>query len=89
MGESQHEQLSLGFDARVRLESVGSKITSDAGLLAYRELDEQLGLTKMADQFLTEQRSERNVQHHPGHPESLEPGAPVAITDTQARSRLL
>jgi hypothetical protein len=56
--------LSLEFDARVRLELVGSKITSDAGLLAHRELDEKLGLTWMAGQFLTEQRSGRNVQHH-------------------------
>ena len=64
MGESQQEALSLEFDARVRLEFVGSKITSDAGLLAHRELDEKLGLTDRADQFLTEQRSGRNVQHH-------------------------
>jgi len=27
MGESQQEQVSLRFDARVRLESVGSRIT--------------------------------------------------------------
>jgi hypothetical protein len=64
MGESQQEQLGLAFDARVRLEFVGSKITSDAGLLAYRELDEKLGLTEMAGQFLAEQRSGRNLQHH-------------------------
>jgi len=63
MGESRQEPLSLEFDARVRLEFVGSKITTDAGLLAYRELDEKLGLTEMADRFLTEQRAGRNVQH--------------------------
>ena len=63
MGEGKKEQLRVGFDTRVRLEFVGSRITSDAGLLAYRELDEQLGLTARADQFLTEQRRGRNVQH--------------------------
>ena len=64
MGERQQEALSLEFDARVRLQFAGSKITSDAGLLAHRELDEKLGLMEMAGQFLTEQRSGRNVQHH-------------------------
>jgi len=63
MGESKEEPLGVSFDARVRLEFVGSKLTSDAGLLAYRELDEQLGLTARAGQFLREQRRGRNVQH--------------------------
>ena len=63
MGEGKEEPLRLGFDARVRLEFVGSKITCDAGLLVYRELDERLGLTEMADRFLTEERTEQNVQH--------------------------
>ncbi|MBM3476413.1 MAG: hypothetical protein FJX75_24330 [Armatimonadetes bacterium] len=63
MGESVQEPLRVEFDARVRLEFVGSKISSDAGLLAYRELDEKLGLAATASEFLPEQRSGRNVQH--------------------------
>jgi hypothetical protein len=42
MGETKKRPLRLHFDGRLRLEFHGAKVTSDAGLLAYRELDEVL-----------------------------------------------
>lgn len=63
MGESATAQLRMNFDSRVRLEFRGATITSDAGLLAARELDEALGLTSMAAASLRESRTGRNVQH--------------------------
>ncbi|MDA0988825.1 MAG: transposase, partial [Chloroflexi bacterium] len=62
MGESTNP-LKVRFDRRVRLEFRSATITSDAGLLAVRELDEALGLTERAAAHLKESRTGRNVQH--------------------------
>lgn len=64
MGEDKNEELRLSFDERIRVQFVGSKITSDAGLLAYREMDEKLGLTSNAARYLADTRTGRNIQHH-------------------------
>ena len=63
MGESINPRATLRFDRRVRLEFRGATITSDAGLLACRELDDALGLTETANECLQESWGGRNVQH--------------------------
>ena len=63
MGEKTREALKLQFDKRLRLEFHGGRITSDAGLLVCRELDEVLGLTEKTPNYLRDSRGGRNVQH--------------------------
>ena len=48
MGADSEGGFRLDFDPRVRLEFHGSKISSDGGLLLFRELDETLGLQDVA-----------------------------------------
>ena len=62
-GESRGDFVQLNFDRRLKLEFHGSKITSDAGLRAYRELDEALGLTPAAGAALSDLRRGRNRRH--------------------------
>jgi branched-subunit amino acid aminotransferase/4-amino-4-deoxychorismate lyase len=63
MGEKTKEGLKVKFDKRLRLEFHGARITSDAGLLAWREFDGALELTEVAPTYLRETRGGRNVQH--------------------------
>jgi Transposase DDE domain group 1 len=62
-GEAKEPPLRVAFDRRLKLEFHGARITSDGGLLAYRELDDALDLTAMAASLLSENRRGRNTRH--------------------------
>ena len=63
MGEAGKDALRVDFDRSVKLEFRGSTISSDGGLLVYRELDEVFAFTAMADELLSDLRTGTNIQH--------------------------
>jgi len=63
MSHPEGESLKVGFDGCLLLEFQGSKATSDAGLLAYLDLDEALGLFDSAAPLLFDPRTGRNIQY--------------------------
>jgi len=63
MGERQKDALRVNFDRKLKLEFHGVKVTSDAGLLVYREIDDVFGLTDMVACALRDNRTGKNTQH--------------------------
>jgi hypothetical protein len=63
VGEAEIDALRVDFDRELRLEFHGAKVTSDAGLLAYRELDDAFGLTAAGAELLADARTGTNTQH--------------------------
>ena len=59
MGDGEKASLRLQFNPKVRLAFHGATITTDAGLLAFREFDDALGLTEIAEDYLQESRTVR------------------------------
>ncbi len=62
MGEAKLEPLRVDFARRVNLGFHGSDISSDVGLLPYREFDCALGLTELRGEVLSETRRGKNTQ---------------------------
>jgi Transposase DDE domain group 1 len=62
-GGPQSGAFRLDFDRHLKREFHGSSVTSDAGLLAYRELADALGLIAIAGQHLVDGRTGKNGRH--------------------------
>jgi Transposase DDE domain group 1 len=62
MGDAKSGPVRLSFNPQLRVEFHGSTVTSDAGLLLPRELDEHLGLGGLIERHLTDPRTGRNFQ---------------------------
>jgi len=64
-GKGAGTGLRVAFDHRLKLEFHGATVTSDAGLLAFREVDDAPGVTALAAEVLADPRSGRNGRHSP------------------------
>jgi hypothetical protein len=62
-GEADRGALRLDFDRRLLLQFRSSAITSDAGLLTYRDLDDTLRLTDTGADTLADARTGKNGRH--------------------------
>jgi hypothetical protein len=62
MGEKQNQPFQLSFNASLKIDFQGSRVTSDGGLILVRELDERLGFGELITQHLSDSRRGKNTQ---------------------------
>jgi len=62
MGDAKSGPVRLWLNPQLRVEFHGATVTSDAGLLLPRELDEHLGLSTLIERHLADPRTGRNSQ---------------------------
>jgi len=62
MGERQNQPFQLSFNAALKVDFQGSRVTSDGGLILVRELDEGLGSAELIEQHLRDPRRGKNSQ---------------------------
>jgi hypothetical protein len=62
-GEGRKDALRVDFNKKLKLEFHAVKVTSGAGSLAYREIDDVFGLTDTVACELSDNRTGKNTQH--------------------------
>ena len=62
MGETENQSSQLSFNPSLKVDFQGSRVTSDAGLLLVRELDERLGLSGLIGENIWDDRRGKNTQ---------------------------
>ena len=62
MGEKQNQPFQLSFNASLKIDFQGSRVTSDGGLILVRELDERLRFGELIAQHLSDSRRGKNTQ---------------------------
>src|SRR5499426_3065153 len=62
VGDAESSPIRFSFNPQLRIEFRGATVTSDAGLLLPRELDERLGLNTLIERYLSDPRTGRNCQ---------------------------
>jgi hypothetical protein len=60
MGEKQNHPFQLALHTSLKVDSQGSRVTSESGLILVRELDERLGLEKLIEKHLSDLRQGLN-----------------------------
>jgi hypothetical protein len=62
MGEKQNQPFQLSFNASLKIDFQGSRVTSDGGLIVVRELGERLRFGELIAQHLSDPRCGENTQ---------------------------
>ena len=62
VGDAKSGPIRLAFNPQLRVEFRGATVTSDAGLLLTREMDERLGLGALIEQHLADPRTGHHRQ---------------------------
>jgi hypothetical protein len=61
-GDKLHQTLQLPFNPSLMIDFQGSRVTSNCGLIVFRELDERLSWGKTHQQHLADLRRENNTR---------------------------